>query len=123
MKASRIGFREALSVVAGALGLDHQVQTRSRRPLPPPPARIDRRAIAFTCELSALDRRLRAERVFSAARMDDDIILTDEVRERLMATVASAYRDLDQADRLECIADSLRLKDFRERSGSGNAGR
>ena len=115
MNAQHIPFREVLVVVASVLGLDSALHTGPRRPLPQLPVRVDRRARAFLFELGALDRRLRAERVFASAGTIGGDDLTDEVRDRLMTAVASAYTDLDRADLLEHVADSLRAKDFHEK--------
>jgi hypothetical protein len=115
MNAKHLPFREALSVVAGVLGLDHTSQTRVQRPLPPRPVRVDRRALAFRYELAALDRRLRAGKVLTATEAITDNALTDDIRDRFMAAVASAYTDLDRAELLEHVADALRWKDFHER--------
>ena len=115
MNAANLKFPEALSAVAGVLGLDPHSQTRRQRSLPPTSVRVDRRARAFQFELGALDRRIRAERVFAAVGTTAGDDLTDELRDRLMAAVASAYRDLDRADLLEHVADSLRAKDFHEK--------
>lgn len=111
-----LSFPEALQTVAGVLGLDSAQCFRPRQPLPPPPVRVDWRAKAFACELSALDRRLRAERVLTAVSTAVDGELADDARDRLMVAVCSAYDDLDQAERLEYLADALRIKDCRESS-------
>lgn len=111
MNARHASFREALLAVGGVLGLDHTAQTRPRLPLPPVPQRVDRRAIAFRFEMGALDRRLRAERVLTAVSSMTDLDVPDDLRERLMASVASAYADLARADLLEQVADGLRVKD------------
>lgn len=116
MRASRLPFREALSAVAGVLGLDTHSRTRRPRLLPPPIVRVDRRARAFEFELGAIDRRLRAARVLTAVSTTADDDLPDDVRDRLMAAVASANADLDRADLFEHVADSLRAKDFHEKS-------
>ena len=85
-----------------------------QKPISKPP-KTDRVALAFRLELAALDRRLRAERVLTAIRGLDGATLTDEMRERLMAVVASTYRGLERADLFEGIADTLRWRAFHER--------
>lgn len=109
-------FPETLKTVAGVLGLSPDQCIRSRKPLPPPPVRIDSGALAFRAELGALDRRLRAERVLGAIPLSVGDDLSDTVRDRLMEAVASAHADEEQADRLEYLADALRTKDFCERT-------
>ena len=116
MNALHASFREALLAVGGVLGLDHTSQTRPRLPLAPPPVRIDLRARAFQFELGALDRRLRAERVLTAVSSLTDLDVPDDVRERLMASVASAYVDIARADLLEQVADGLRVKAFHRKT-------
>lgn len=111
MNSKVLAFPEALTTVGSVLGLEHTRGTKPHRPLPPPPVRIDWRARAFACELSALDRRLRAARVLAAIPALDDTV-SDAVRDRLMAVVCSAYDDLAQAERLDYLADVLRVKDF-----------
>lgn len=116
MKAHACRFPEALTAVGGILGLDPSQSAKPRHPLPPPPVRMDRCALAFRCELGALDRRLRASRVLTAIPHLTGDELSAEVRDRLMETVASAAADVEQAERLEYLADLLRTKDFCERT-------
>lgn len=115
MKALNQPFREALMSVGGILNLDPHQCSQPRHPLPPPPVRVDWRARAFACEMAALDRRLRADLIFSALLPTNGAELSDEVRDRLMVVVCRAYSDLWQAERLEYLADLLHAKDFHER--------
>ena len=114
MRAAGLPFREALGAVAGVLGLDPAHSSQPRRPLPPPPAPIDRWGRAFQLELGALDRRLRAERILTAARTHTGDELPDDLRDRLMAAVGAAYDDLAHAARLERSADVLRVRAIAE---------
>lgn len=115
MNARALRFPDALAAVGAILGLDQAQFAKPRHPLPPPPARIDRCALAFRCELGALDRRLRSARVLAAIPHITGE-LSDGTRDRLMEAVASAYADEEQAERLEYLADALRTKDFYERT-------
>lgn len=118
MRTLGLSFSEALKAVAGALGLNPAQDSHSRLPLSPPPVRRDRQTHAFTCELAALDRRLRAARVLTALSVADCESLDDGTRDRLMVVACRAFDDLRQAERLEYIADLWRAKDFHERAGS-----
>lgn len=109
-------FPETLKTVAGVLGLSPDQCIRSRQLMPPPPVRIDRCALAFRCELGALDRRLRASRVLTAIPFITGDELSTEMRDRLMVVVGSAFADVEHAERLEYLADALRMKDFFERT-------
>lgn len=116
MKASRLPFREALSAVAGVLGIDPQAHTRPRRPLPMPPARIDRKARAFQFELGALDLRMRAERILQATKGMDVSELEDVGLDQMLAAVASAHADIDRAQLFEHTADTLTARYYAERT-------
>jgi len=110
-----------LREITAAVGLRiadlfYDPKARSAHRLIPKPLKLDRVALAFRVELAALDRRLRAERVLTAARNFNGATLTDEMRERLMAAVASAYRDFDRAGVFEHVADTLRSRAFHERT-------
>jgi len=110
MKAQRLPFREALSIVAGILGLDPTSQTRIQRPLPSPPVRVDRRALAFRYELAALDLRLRAERTIEAGKSVQVDALNDCQLDRAMNAVARAHDDMERAEIFEQVADGLMAK-------------
>jgi len=71
--------------------------------------------IVFQFELSALDRRLRAEQVLKAVATFNGHELKDMQRERLMNAVATAYRDRDRAEFLESVADDFKAKVFQKR--------
>lgn len=109
MRSLGLSFPETLTTVASVLGLDSAQYSRPRPPLPPAPVRIDWRAMAFACELAAVDRRLRASRVLTAVPTVAGEDLSDAVRDRLMVAVCSAYADVEQAERLEYLGDALRV--------------
>ena len=115
MKASQLPFREALGAVASVLGLDHTVQTRPRRPLPPPPVRINRRATAFRFQLAALDLRLRASRIQEAATNLDIESLTDQELDHAIELTAKRHADIARAELFEQVMDGIWLREFIER--------
>ena len=78
--------------------------------------KLDRVALAFRCELTALDRQLRAEQVLRATSSLDASNTTDDHLDRLINAVALAYLDLNRADVLDHVADLLREKAYRERT-------
>ena len=80
---------------------------RGTRPLPKP-IRKDPRSTAFQFELAALDLRLRAERIFDAAKRIDVSVLTDANLDRALSHIGQAYWDLDRADLFVGVADDLR---------------
>ena len=80
----------------------------------PKPVKIDLVALAFRFELGALDRRLRAERVKEAIGSLPVSELSDGDRARITAAIARADADLERAEFLECVADDLRWKEFRQ---------
>jgi hypothetical protein len=82
----------------------------------PKPQKLDLVDVAFRFEMAALDRRLRAERVFKAVENFNGDNLSDEDRDRLMKVVARAYADRDRAEFLETVADDFRVKAFHERT-------
>jgi len=88
---------------------------RGQQPPPPRPAKVDRVAVAWRFELAALDRRLRAERVLTAAQDLDGDRLTNPPRDRLMDAVARAYQDMEGPEVFELVADTLRDRAFDER--------
>lgn len=104
----------ALGLRVADLFVDAPAAGASRRP--PKPARINRTALAFRYELAALDLRLRAERVVTAARICDGADIDDASRDHLMRVVASAYADVERAELMEYVADTLRWKAFQERT-------
>jgi hypothetical protein len=80
---------------------------RGTRP-PPKPIRTDPRSTAFHFELAALDLRLRAERIFDAAKQIEISTLNDTDLDHALSHVAQGYRDLDRAALFEGVADDLR---------------
>lgn len=88
---------------------------RGQRPAPKP-IRKDPRSTAFQFELAALDLRLRAERIFDAAKRVDVSVLTDVDLDRALSHVTQGYRDLDRAELFEGVADDLRDTFGKERA-------
>ena len=91
---------------------------RGHRPTPRP-VKIDRVALAFRYELAALDRRLRGERIISAGKRLDVASLNDSELDRAMNAVAKAHAAEERAALFECVADTLRERDFNERVHRG----
>lgn len=79
--------------------------------------KIDRASVAFRFDLAALDRWLRAERVLKAVAHFGIHDLDDKELDQLMEAVACAHRDQERAKLLETVADDLRVKGFKERTG------
>ncbi len=90
-------FKEALSVVAGILGLEASAPCDRPRPAPRPP-RINKVALAFQFEICALDYRLRAEKILDAAKGIHPSLLTDEELEKALGHVGRAYADQERAE-------------------------
>lgn len=88
---------------------------RGTRPIPKP-IRKDPRSTAFQFELAALDLRLRAERIFDAAKQVDVSVLNDADLDRALSHVAQGYRDLDRAGLFDGVADDLRDTFGKERA-------
>ena len=82
----------------------------------PRPVKIDRVALAFRYELAALDRRLRAERIIEAGKQLDVAGLSDSELDRALNAIAKAHADEERAELFECVADTLRERDFSERT-------
>lgn len=74
--------------------------------------KVDRRALAFRFELYALDLRLRTEKVLALAKNLECMTLTNNIRDRLVNVVGSAYEDRNRAELFEQVADKLRWKDW-----------
>ena len=104
---------EALGLTMADLFTDCPGSTNQEHPLPP--QKLDLIDVAFRFELGALDRRLRAERVMTAAQQFHPDELTDPQLERTMNAIASAYADLQRAEFLESVADRLRMHAYPER--------
>ncbi|MEO7863740.1 MAG: primase-helicase zinc-binding domain-containing protein [Nitrospirales bacterium] len=107
-------FKEALTLVAGILGLKASARCDRPRPAPKPP-RLNRRSLAFQFEICALDLRLRSEKILDAAKHFDGSALTDEELEKALGHVGQAYADQERAELFEHVADTLRIRDFTER--------
>ena len=104
----------ALGLRVSDLFTDATISRGQRAPNTIP--RIDRRAIAFHFEICALDLRLRAEKIFRAARTYDVADLDEPSLDRLMRAVTSGYADIERAELMEHVADTLRWKAFQERT-------
>ncbi|TKB68557.1 MAG: hypothetical protein E8D52_05990 [Nitrospira sp.] len=76
--------------------------------------RPDRVASAFLFELGALDRRLRADRILEAAQKLDAATMSHAQLDRALGYVAQAYADIERAEMLEHVADTLRERDYAE---------
>ncbi len=76
------------------------------------PVKPDLRRLAFQYELAALDRRLRARKILDLAEQIDPSSLTDEETEAALEAVKRGYVDLERAERLEAMADDLRMKEI-----------
>jgi hypothetical protein len=83
------------------------------RPVTPPPARINRKALAFKWGLAALDLRLRAEQILQATKGIAVSDLDDAALDRLINVTAKAYADHDRAGLFEHVADGLMDKHYR----------
>jgi len=87
---------------------------RGARPIPKPIPK-DPRNTAFQFELAALDLRLRAERIFDAAKQIEVPSLDDADLDRALSYVAQGYRDRERADTFDGAADDLRDRFGKER--------
>ena len=108
-------FKETLHAVASILGLEPSYQPNRPRPVPRP-KKVNRAALAFKLALGALDRRLRAEKILSAAKNIGMETLNGEDLDRAMVHVGGAYADLERAEVFERVSDTLRERDFIERT-------
>jgi hypothetical protein len=88
---------------------------RGARPIPKPIPK-DPRSTAFQFELTALDLRLRSDRIFDATKHIEVSSLDDADLDRALSHVAQGYRDLDRADLFEGVADDLRDRFGKERA-------
>ena len=108
-----------LNEITAALGIEIKdlffdtANPQGQRPTPKP-VKVDYTALAFCFELGALDRRLRAERVKEAIGSLSVSELSDGDRARITAAMARADADLERTEFLECVADDLRWKEFRQ---------
>lgn len=105
---------EALGLALKDLFTDAPL-SHGQRPTPKP-QKLDLVAVAFRFELAALDRRLRADAVLQAVATFNGDALSEEDRDRLMNSVASAYQDRERAEFLESVADGFRWKAYAERA-------
>ena len=79
------------------------------------PVKIDLAALAFRYELAALDRRLRAERIFSSASKVTPDQLSNDDLDHALGLIEQGHKDITKAELFEEVADDLRLKEFLER--------
>ena len=84
----------------------------------PKPDRLNRLALAFRFETAALDRRLRSAAVLRELETLEMSGLTNDALDRLMEVAASVYRDIERAELLESVSDSLRFMEFYGHLGS-----
>lgn len=107
--------------IMAALGLElrdlfaDSLLPHSHRPVPKSP-RINRAALAFGFEVAAFDRRMRADHILDSAQDLNVSMMTEAELDRAVRSVGQAYSDQEQAERFEDVADSLREKEFAERS-------
>ena len=101
--------------MASILGLEPSYQPNRPRPVPRP-KKVSRVTLAFKFDLGALDHRLRADKILSAAKNIGMETLNDEDLDRAMAHVGGAYADLERAEVFEGISDTLRERDLIERT-------
>lgn len=105
-----------LNEITAALGIEikdlffNAPTPRGTRPAPGP-ARVNLRSLAFRFELAALDRRMRAERVFRAVKNLPFDTLPDHDLDRLIDAVGRAHADGERADLFEGVADDVRAKE------------
>ena len=88
------------------------------RPIPKP-VKIDRIALGFHSDLAALDLRLRAERIIEVAKGLDVTNLSQDELDRALNVVAKAHAEIERAKHFEHVADTLRERDYAERSSRG----
>lgn len=86
-----------------------------RRQHPAPPARVDRRALAFRFELLALDLKLRAKRIIEVGKGVDVAGLSDYELDQAIGHMAQAHADTERAELFEGVADGLYSKEFHEK--------
>lgn len=84
----------------------HPIQVRQK---------LDLDEVAFQFELGAIDRRVQAERILTAAKKFHPDEMTDNQLERTLNAIAGAYAHRDRAAFLETVADGMREKSFCER--------
>jgi hypothetical protein len=105
--------------ICNALGLEitdlffDAATTHTRRPVPRP-VKIDRVALAFRYELSALDLRLRADRIIETGKHLNMDTLNDAELDRAITIMSRAHADIGRAQLFENVADNLRMKNFME---------
>ena len=115
MNVRGCAFPEALRLVAGVLG----ITPSSHEPRPRPtskPIPVDRVKLAFKLDMAALDRQLRAKRIFEAAKSLDVSGLSEAELDRALNTVAKAHEDEARAELFEHVADTLREREYNERT-------
>jgi len=88
---------------------------RGQRPAPKPP-KVDRRAMAFRFDLAGLDLRLRANRIIEAGKLLTVATLNEAELDQALDLIAQSYRDIERAELFEHVADTLRERDFNERT-------
>lgn len=114
MNVRDCSFPEALQVVTSVLGLTTSSHKAHPHPAPKP-IPMDRVKLAFKLDMAALDRQLRAKRIFEAAQGLAVLSLSEADLDLALACVAQACADLKRAALLEGVADDLRARHFSER--------
>ena len=115
MNVCSCAFPEALRIVAGVLGIT-PASLKPRPRLSSKPIPVDRVKLAFKLDMSALDRQVRAKRIFEAAKSLDVSGLSEAEIDRALAHVAQAYADVERAEMLEGVADTLREREYNKRT-------
>ena len=113
----------SLQEICGSLGIEQRdlfldarkPRPRGRRPISRP-VKIDRVALAFRFELAGLDHRLRASRIIEAGKHLNVADLNDDELDRALHAVARAHNDEARAHLFEQLADTLRERDYSERT-------
>ncbi len=88
---------------------------KGQRPAPQPP-KLDRVTFAWRYDLAGFDLRLRAERIIEAGTSLPIAAMTDDHLDTALRHVSRAYADRERAELFEHVADTLRERDFNERT-------
>ncbi len=115
MNVCGCAFPEALRLVTDVLGLTPSSHKPHRHPAPKP-IPVDRVKLAFKLDMAALDRQLRAKRIFEAAKSLDVSDLSEAELNRALNTVAKVHEDETRAELFAHVADTLREREYNERT-------
>jgi len=72
--------------------------------------------MAFRFDLAGLDLRLRANRIIEAGKLLTVATLNEAELDQALDLIAQSYRDIERAELFEHVADTLRERDFNERT-------